>query len=49
MPLWKLPPIPGISQFLFGACVLILVIGLSIYVTERRKEIKKENARDVQS
>lgn len=42
MPLWKLPPIPGFSLFLFAACAIIFVFGLSAYVVEKRKELEKE-------
>ncbi len=42
--IWKLPPIPGFSLFLFAFCGLILVVGMTGYVLERRKELKKENA-----
>jgi len=49
MPLWTLPPIPGFSLFLFAACGLILVLGLSAYAVEKRKELKKEKDRQVES
>lgn len=49
MPLWKLPPIPGFSLLLFAACGVIFVFGLSAYVVEKRKELKKEKDRQVDS
>jgi len=49
MPYWTLPPIPGFSLFLFAFCGLIFVLGVSGYIVERRKEIKKERDRKLQS
>lgn len=49
MPFWTLPPILGFSLFLFAACAIILVFGLSAYAVEKRKELKKEKARQAES
>lgn len=49
MPLWILPPIPGLSLFLFAACAIILVFGLSGYAIEKRKELKKEKDRKAEN
>lgn len=49
MPFWTVPPIPGFSLFLFAACGLIFILGMSAFIVERRKEIKKEEERQKQS
>lgn len=46
---WSLPRLPGFSVFMFVIGAIILILGLAAYVSERRKEIKKEKAQAIQS
>jgi len=40
-----LPPMPGLTIFMFALCGFILIVGIPAILVERRKEIRKKKAR----
>jgi len=40
-----LPPMPGLSIFMFALCGFILIVGIPAIMIERLKEIRKKKAR----